>query len=81
VEFMQRMVAVRAALAYGRKCPFGPGTWDQPCPAKRALVAVVRPENEASKRVLTKAGLHPDGGGRRYGANVEGWAVSSDGVA
>jgi RimJ/RimL family protein N-acetyltransferase len=38
------------------------------------LVAVVRPENEASKRVLTKVGLHPEGRGRHYGADVEVWA-------
>ena len=37
------------------------------------LVAVVRPENEASKRVLAKAGLHPEGLEHHYGADVELW--------
>jgi RimJ/RimL family protein N-acetyltransferase len=39
------------------------------------LVAVVRPENEASKRVLAKAGLHREGVERHYGADVEVWAL------
>ena len=42
------------------------------------LVAVLRPE---SKRVLAKAGLHTEGVARHYGADVEVWAVRSDGGA
>jgi RimJ/RimL family protein N-acetyltransferase len=41
------------------------------------LVAVVRPENEASKRVLAKAGLNPEGVARHYGADVEVWALDA----
>ena len=41
------------------------------------LVAVVRPENEASKRVLAKAGLHPDGPAHHYGADVELWSMDA----
>jgi RimJ/RimL family protein N-acetyltransferase len=41
------------------------------------LVAVVRPENEASKRVLAKTGLHPEGFARHYGADVEVWALQA----
>jgi RimJ/RimL family protein N-acetyltransferase len=43
----------------------------------RRLVAVVRPENEASKRVLAKAGLHPDGLEHHYGADVELWSMDA----
>jgi ribosomal-protein-alanine N-acetyltransferase len=43
----------------------------------RRVVAVVRPENEASKRVLTKAGLHHDHDAHHYGADVELWAASA----
>jgi [ribosomal protein S5]-alanine N-acetyltransferase len=39
------------------------------------LVAVVRPENEASKRVLAKAGLHPERLAHHYGADVELWSM------
>ncbi len=39
------------------------------------LVAVVRPENQASQRVLAKAGLRPVGAERRYGADVQLWAL------
>jgi [ribosomal protein S5]-alanine N-acetyltransferase len=41
------------------------------------LVAVVRPENEASKRVLAKAGLHPEGLAHHYGADVELWSMDA----
>jgi RimJ/RimL family protein N-acetyltransferase len=41
------------------------------------LVAVVRPENEASKRVLAKAGLHPEGLAHHYGADGELWAMDA----
>ena len=41
------------------------------------LVAVVRPENEASKRVLAKAGLHPEGLEHHYGADVELWSMDA----
>jgi RimJ/RimL family protein N-acetyltransferase len=37
----------------------------------------VRPENEASKRVLAKAGLHPEGLAHHYGADVELWAMDA----
>ena len=40
------------------------------------LVAVVRPENEASKRVLTKAGLRFEGLEHHYGADVELWSMA-----
>ncbi len=39
------------------------------------VLAVVRPENEASRRVLAKAGLGPRGTGRHYGADVEVWGL------
>ncbi len=39
------------------------------------VLAVVRPENHASQRVLAKAGLRPRGTGHHYGADVEIWAV------
>ena len=41
------------------------------------LVAVVRPENEASKRVLAKAGLHAEGLAHHYGADVELWSMEA----
>ncbi len=41
----------------------------------KRIVAVVRPENAASRRVLAKAGLHPVGTGHHYGADVEVWAI------
>jgi RimJ/RimL family protein N-acetyltransferase len=41
------------------------------------LVAVVRPENEASKRVLAKAGLHAEGLEHHYGADVELWSMDA----
>jgi RimJ/RimL family protein N-acetyltransferase len=39
------------------------------------IVAVVRPDNAASRRVLAKAGLHPAGTGHHYGADVELWVI------
>ena len=39
------------------------------------IVAVVRPENEASKRVLAKAGLHFVRRAHHYDADVELWAA------
>jgi len=39
------------------------------------IVAVVRPENEASKRVLEKAGLRFAEHAHHYGADVELWAI------
>jgi ribosomal-protein-alanine N-acetyltransferase len=41
------------------------------------LVAVVRPENEASKRVLAKAGLHFERLEHHYGADVELWSLEA----
>jgi ribosomal-protein-alanine N-acetyltransferase len=41
------------------------------------LVAVVRPENEASKRVLAKAGLQFEGLEHHYEADVELWSLES----
>jgi [ribosomal protein S5]-alanine N-acetyltransferase len=41
------------------------------------LVAVVKPENEASKRVLAKAGLHLEGREHHYGAEVELWSMDA----
>ncbi len=41
------------------------------------IVAVVRPDNAASKRVLAKAGLRKAGEGHHYGADVELWEVSA----
>jgi len=45
------------------------------------VVAVVRPENEASQRVLAKAGLERVGLGHHYGADVELWALDRGAVA
>jgi ribosomal-protein-alanine N-acetyltransferase len=39
------------------------------------IVAVVRPENAASQRVLGKAGLRFEREARHYGADVELWSV------
>ncbi len=39
------------------------------------VLAVVRPENVASQRVLAKAGLRPAGMGHHYGADVQVWAA------
>ncbi len=39
------------------------------------VLAVVRPENAASRRVLAKAGLQPRGRGRHYDADVEVWGL------
>jgi RimJ/RimL family protein N-acetyltransferase len=39
------------------------------------LVAVVRPENPASQRVLAKAGLRRERRARHYDAEVERWAI------
>ncbi len=39
------------------------------------LVAVVRPENEASQRVLAKAGLRFERTAHHYGAEVQRWAL------
>lgn len=39
------------------------------------VVAVVRPENAASKRVLLKAGLRSAGYGRHYDEDVEVWVA------
>lgn len=41
------------------------------------VVAVVRPENDASKRVLAKAGLHHEHDAHHYGEDVEVWAASA----
>lgn len=41
------------------------------------IVAVVRPDNEASKRVLAKAGLRYVEHGYHYGATVEVWGLSA----
>lgn len=41
------------------------------------VVAVVRPENAASKRVLAKAGLQPIGRAHHYDADVEMWAIEA----
>ena len=40
------------------------------------IVAVVRPENDASKRVLSNAGLAFQREGHHYGFDVERWAVT-----
>jgi RimJ/RimL family protein N-acetyltransferase len=40
------------------------------------IVAVVRPENQASQRVLAKAGLRCEGTGHHYGADVQVWALA-----
>ena len=39
------------------------------------IVAVVRPGNHASQRVLAKAGLRPERTGHHYGAEVHVWAA------
>ena len=39
------------------------------------IVAVVRPENDASKAVLRKAGFDFVEHGYHYGATVEFWAI------
>ena len=41
------------------------------------VVAVVRPENAASKRVLLKAGLRSAGYGRHYDEDVEVWVAEA----
>jgi RimJ/RimL family protein N-acetyltransferase len=41
------------------------------------VVAVVRPDNEASKRVLAKAGLHYVADEHHYGEDVELWEARS----
>lgn len=43
----------------------------------RRIVAVVRPDNAASQRVLSKAGLRRVGTGRHYDADVELWALEA----
>lgn len=40
------------------------------------IVAVVRPGNAASQRVLAKLGLTSEGTGHHYGAEVQRWAVT-----
>jgi ribosomal-protein-alanine N-acetyltransferase len=42
------------------------------------LMAVVRPHNDASKRVLTKAGLRYSKRAHHYGADVELWELTRD---
>ena len=44
-----------------------------------ALVAVVRPQNAASKHVLGKAGFQFDGLGHHYGEDVEVWRLRRSG--
>ena len=40
------------------------------------IVAVVRPENSASQRVLAKVGLSCDGTGHHYGTEVQVWSIT-----
>ena len=40
------------------------------------IVAVVRPENAASQRVLTKLGLSCEGTGHHYGTEIQRWSVT-----
>ena len=41
------------------------------------IVAVVRPENQASQRVLSKLGLQHVGSGHHYGFDVQYWRILS----